>query len=288
MKISLLAAGLLAICGTLRADFGYQIHVEAKGPDLLVAPPIATHLIKGNRVARMIKGRTRVINLDNETITEIDYVKKTYSSLSFAQLKEKLPHANGATAFQTSVKPGGTKQIGILTAREQRITMTAVSPTLAHIFLDCWTMTPPGFEEVQTFRLKLGAKLGYAFAVGLEEIAAMKPELLAGLDETAKVMMESDELPVETLIRMGGPSSGDLATTEDSSMKPGMVAETLSRLESLGRRRPSSGKEEADQTPGLLADITVELSGFAAGPADEGKFNPPGGFKELKPAEPKK
>jgi hypothetical protein len=292
MNRTLSAAAVLAVfCCTLRADFGYEIRAEVTGGSLLKPEErlFITHLIKGQRLAILIKGHTTVINLENDTVTEIDYVKKTYQNLTLAQFKEKLPHTDSKVEFQSVPKPGGIKTIGILTAHEQTVRMTSTSPTLAHIFLDYWTMTPPGFEEVQDFRQKLAAKLGESFAIGVSDIVAPKPELLPGLDQAAKTLLDADELPVESIIRIGGPQSGDLAPAGGTEAKPGILGETLNQLGNISRRvtRQPSQKQQ-DEPPGLLTEITIDLTDFAAGKVDDAKINVPGNFKEIKPPEAKK
>jgi hypothetical protein len=300
MKFPLATAILLGIFSTvLHADFGYENKTEVTGGALLqtelaqrdrAKTPAALRLIKGQRMATITKEHGTVVNLGDETILEIDFSKKTYLSMKFAQMKETLDQAmkqgTPNSSFKTSSRSGTSKNIGILIAREKIVTMSRPGDgpeSLARIFLDYWTMTPPGFAEMQDFRMRLAAKLGYAYAAGLAEIGLMKPELLAGLEESAKIVIESDEMPVEAVIRLGIPGAGDLAPAADTgSQKTGLVNETLTKLGHIAHRR--SSQPPIDDDPALLAEVTVELGNFSAGPAEEAKFNVPAGFKEVKPA----
>jgi hypothetical protein len=282
-------------------------------------------------MAMVSKTHTTVVNLDNETILEIDFVKKTFLRSTFAQkklvldlaMKNGLARANqsGAAAvegpFQVFSKTTGrSKAFGFSTAREMIVTMTAgagapapgkeaaPSPSadsatqpvtyipVTQIFVDSWTLAAPGFVEAETFRRKLAAKLGYAYAAGMFEIGMVKPELLPGFEELAKLTYDGDDMPVESLIRMGGPDSGELAPTEaaTAAQKSGLLSGTLNRIESLGRKKsngPSSAEEQETSLPGLLVEMTIEFSNFSAGPAPESSFNPPVGFKDLNPPPPK-
>ncbi len=279
--------------GALRADFGFQSRTQITGGTLVQdlqakKPEVFTQLIKGHRMTIFNKKHATVINLDNDTVLEIDFAKKTFFSKKFAEIKQNLDSAmKDRTAFQVSSKTGSNKAVGVLNARERIVTMTregAGPQGVAHIFLDCWTMSLPGFEELEDFRHRLAAKLGYAFALGLSEIGMAKPELLPGLEELAKVIVEGDHVSVETTIRMGSADSGDLAPTGDAAaQKSGILTETLGRLENLGRKK-NRGVDPGVEYPGLLAEITTELGNFSSAPADEAKFNVPPGFKEVKPS----
>ena len=96
-------------------------------------------------------------------------------------------------------------------------------------------------------------------------------------------------LPVESIIRIGGPQSGDLAPAGGTEAKPGILGETLNQLGNISRRvtrQPS--QKQRDEPPGLLTEITIDLTDFAAGKVDDAKINVPGNFKEIKPPEAKK
>jgi hypothetical protein len=316
-------------CGALRADFGYDVTIKLTGGSLFQVleatgplahgakkPFVSTHLIKGNRMATLTKDHATIVNLDNETIFEIDFAKKTYSSMTFAQKKLILDEAMKtgiasinptgsatAPAFQVSSQSGRTKTIGFLSARELIVTMKVegagaasepgVSPDsgsrpqlVTRILLDSWILTVPGFGEVENFHRQLGAKLGYAYASGMFDIGIVRPELLPGFEEIGKVIPDADDMAAEATIRMGGPGSGDLAPNDSASTsQKGIVSGALSRIGSLAHKknngRQSAPSDDEPSTPGLLLEMTTEVSNLAGGAADESKFNVPAGFKEV-------
>ncbi|HUA85152.1 MAG TPA: hypothetical protein VMB85_14920 [Bryobacteraceae bacterium] len=293
-----MAASVLLFSGAARADFGYQSRMEIIGGALLKSAgdagfrarrPVAEHLIKGKRMAIVSGKHTTVINLENDTILEIDFAGKTYSSTPFTAIKEKLDRWLKGAAFASTARSGGAKRIGLLTAREHIVTMRRAAegpPALARIFLDYWTMTPPGFREMQDFHEQLAAKLGYAYAWGLTGIGMIQPELLPGFEAAAKVLTESQEMPVICTIRLGAAGTGDLAPpAETAEARAGIVSETLSRIGNLTHLK--SKKPPADEDPALLGEVMLELGEFGNGPADQSKFNVPAGFKEVKAAAPK-
>lgn len=283
------AAAAVLFSGAVRADFEYQSRTEIIGGALLKTdrdrPTVAENLIKGKRMAIVARKHTTVINLENDTILDIDFADKTYKSTPFSAVKATLDRA----AFESTARSGGSKRIGILTAREHIVTMHRAAdgpPALARIFLDYWTMTPPGFREMRDFHEQLAAKLGYAYAWGLAETGMINPELLPGFEAAAQVLTESQEMPVISTIRLGAAGSGDLAPpAETAEARAGIVSETLSRIGNLTHLKIE--KPPVDEDPALLGEVMMEFGEFGNGPADESKFNVPAGFKEVKPAEKK-
>ena len=63
-------------------------------------PIVSTHIVKGNRMASITKDHISVIDLDKETITNIDTGKKTYSVTTFAQMKQAMEDAANRRASQ--------------------------------------------------------------------------------------------------------------------------------------------------------------------------------------------
>lgn len=310
---TLLVMTLLAGEFSLRADFSYKSKTQLTGGTLFNAalamgpaareatkPVVTTHLIKGNRMATLTKDHTTVVNLDNETILEIDFSKKTYFSLTFTQMKQVLDQAmkeaiagrskSSDGTFQVASKSTGrTRSIGVMNAKEMVVTMTIegaskeAEETVTNILVDSWTLTVPGFGEAEDLRRKLGGKLSYAYASGMFKIGMLKPELLPGFEELAKVISQVDDMPVESLVRMGGPASGDLAPSV-SSEKSGVVSGALSRLGNMGRKK-TNGRQSAsaDDEQDILVEMTTELSDASAGTTEESKFNVPAGFKQVQP-----
>jgi hypothetical protein len=265
------AGAMVLFCANLRADFAYQIRTEMAGGK----SASALRLIKGKRIAIVTRQRDTVIDLEHATLLEIDFHAKTFRWTGFPPKPEiKAPE------FKIATRRGGRKEAGILVATEQVVTMTSAAPDLARIFLDQWTLTIPGIEEAQQFLLRLAAKFGYAYALGIGDLADEKPELRPGFEKAAEVLLEAQEMPVAAILRIGKAGDGDLAPGEQA--REGIVAGALGRVEKMAHLKKDRSAEEQD--PAVLADVRITLSDFGGGPADETKFNPPGGFKEIKPA----
>jgi hypothetical protein len=209
---------ILLTVATLRADYTYQSTTRLTGARDSSA---TTNFIKGNRMAIVAKNHTTVIDLDKETIVEIDVTKKQYSVITFAQMKQAMQDAvaksNTEASFKVSAKATGqTKAVGVLKAKELVLTITGSMD----ITVDSWLASIPGYEEVKEFHRKMGEKLGYAFASGMPQIAMAQPQSLQGFAEVAKEMNKVEGVPVQSTTKMG--SAGE-TTTELGSFSSGPV-----------------------------------------------------------------
>ena len=333
----------MASCATLRADFTYGQTAQMTGGalfDMLKTlgplarqarePMVTTVIVKGNRMANISKERIQVIDLDKETITEIDPAKKQYSVVTFAQMKQAMDEAinraqnqktkkSGDTAgapnldtnFNVSAKnTGRTKTVSGLEAKESVITMTlqgtdtdtgqSGSMVIAD---DAWMASVPGYDEVKAFHKKMGEKMGYAFGSGMAQMGMMRPETLKGFAEVSKEMASAEGVPVETVMKMGGAGTGTDACaaaqsqqsqqSDSPNLGKAAAGAALGRLglggfgrkknndpqASGGQTQPQSGAASSDCA--LLMEMTTQLSGFSAGPADTSKFEVPAGFKQV-------
>lgn len=228
-----------------RADFSYQSRIQIDGRE----PVTVTRAIKGTRMAILSHKHTEVIDLAGETITAIDYSKKTYSVTPFAAWKKVLDdaaaHAPRETSFRVTTHAGeglAARPIGVLNAAESVIGITGAGGAL-NITIHTWVGTVPGYEEMRDFIDHLAAKLGYTFAAGLAEEALRVPDALPGLDEAIKELNQSRGAPIETTIKITSPEK-------------------------------------------TIAGISIHLGKFGGGAQAVAIFNVPDGFKKVDAAVP--
>lgn len=163
----------------------------------MFAPMTTTTMVHGNQKAVVSKDFTEITDLDKETVTHIDTVHKTYTVVTFAQMRQAFqqmpkqmeqaqdqakqdqaqqpqqPKSDLKTSFDVSVKNTGvTKEISGLTAQEQLVTlqMHVTDPNAAAtqgpnavtyvVTTDAWiTPDPPEVKEIQDFDKRFGQKL---------------------------------------------------------------------------------------------------------------------------------
>ncbi len=216
MKIRKIAALGIILLGNrlMYADASYQETTQITGGSMVdglksvsflsksmsnaFAPMTTTTMVHGNQKAVVGKDYMEITDLDRETITHVDTVHKTYSVVTFAQMRqafENMPkqmeqaqaQAKEAQAQQTAQQPktdlktsfdvsakntGVTKEVNGLMAQEQVVTMQmhitdpkapptdAVNSVTYVITTDAWIAPdPPEVKEIQDFDLRMGQKL---------------------------------------------------------------------------------------------------------------------------------
>ena len=126
-------AGVL-LCVAARADFSYEQTSKMTGGAMMGMmkmagafskaarePMRSTVMVKGDKMAMVSGERINIIDLDAETFTDVDLAKKTYASITFAEMgramqkmAEKMSQQKSADSanmqFKASVKPTGKHQ----------------------------------------------------------------------------------------------------------------------------------------------------------------------------------
>jgi hypothetical protein len=212
-KFTAVGAVLLANLSTARvafADASYQSTTQITGGALvdtvksvsflgksmsnMLAPTSTITMVHGNQKAVVSKDSTEIIDLDKETITRIDNIKKTYTVTTFAQMRQAMadlpkqmdqaeakmqqaqaqqPKTDLKMTFDANVKNTGvTKEVNGLMAQEQLITVTMKmtdpsAPTtdgpnsISYVITtDAWIAPdPPVIKEIQDFDIRMGKKM---------------------------------------------------------------------------------------------------------------------------------
>jgi hypothetical protein len=162
----------------------------------MLAPTTTTTMIHGNQKAVVSKDFTEITDLDKETVTHIDNLHKTYTVVTFVQMRQAFqqmpkqmqqaqdqakqaqqqqpqqPKSDLKTSFDVSVKNTGvSKEINGLTAQEQLVTLqmhvtdpnappTQTSAVTYVVTTDAWiSPDPPEVKEIQDFDKRFGQKL---------------------------------------------------------------------------------------------------------------------------------
>jgi hypothetical protein len=276
------AGAALLSAASLLADFQYQQTTKITGGALagfmkfagafskkVNEPMTSTVYVKGNRMAHIDGRMGSIIDLDKETITSIDFEKKTYSVMTFAQMKQAFQDAmakmkeqpqqkDGANvdlSVKASVKETGkTREISgyntkgyIMTLMMEGTDQKSGQTGAMGVTSDMW-LAPDisGYQEVRDFHRRMGEKLGMMMGGGImDRMQLMQPQLGKGLLEAAKEMSKMKGIPVLTVMRMGGTQNGQPLPA---------ASEAPDAAKSQG---PSAG-EVAGQTAGNAAGNSIE------------------------------
>jgi hypothetical protein len=311
VRIVSVVAALAATCALVHADFSYQESAQMTGGTMLTvlklggpftrgarAAQISTVAIKGNRMLRSDKDSTSIIDLDKETITDIDISKKTYSVTTFAQIRaamekaveeakkrDKSKDTKGAEMkFKVTAKATGeTKEIRTLTAKELVIGMemqatdTKTGETGSfNMANEAWMANVAGYDQVKVFELKMAQKMAAAFRPGMEQMATTQPMMVQGMAEAAKEMAKVDGVPIQSVMRMGSGTVEDLeaagkkseADKGDGKGKSGgavagAIAGRITGIGGFGRKKADDNKQDKqakDDGKAPAAVILMEMT----------------------------
>lgn len=201
-------------------------------------PIVSNVYLKGNKLARIAPDHAEIIDLDKETITNIDMVKHTYTVMTFEQMREQMRKAmeqakqqqpkqdaqqqnpDVKMSFDVKVRNTGVqKQVSGLDTKEAILTMTMNATDQKSqqtgsmaITNDMW-MAPdiPGYEQVRDFHIKMAEKLGLMESgVGLDmsRLLAQNPGANEALADMTKEMEKLKGVPVMQVMRMGSTANG--------------------------------------------------------------------------------
>jgi hypothetical protein len=322
----------VAAAGMLLADFSYEQTSKVTGGAMASMMKLAgafsrqarepirsTVAVKGDRMLHGSEVHTQIIDLSKETITTVDFQRKTWSVMTFAEMTQMLDELskkmkdkqNGEVHFKMSANATGqTRQIGGVEAKEMlmKMVMEGTDPKSGQtggmvIATNMW-MAPkaPGYEEVTNFYKRMSEKL--AWTPGTSMFGMGNPDVAKGMAEVYKEMAKMDGMPVLQEIRMTGEGQAAGQTSEGQAQPQPQAQPQAEQSPSVGSAIGSAlggrfgrfgrgKKKDADQTsdaskpaaqsssPGSLLEMTTELSNFSSAPVDASRFEVPAGFKQV-------
>jgi len=293
-----LVAPFLLAPAPLFADYTYQETTQLTGGSMLHMikmagafssqakkagdPIVSTVYIKGNRMAKVNQDNIEIIDLDKETITNVDDLKHTYTVMTFQQMREQMAKAaqeaqkrsdqktqqqqnpDVKTSFDVKVhNTGAEKQVNGLSSHESILTMTMNATdqktqqtgSMA-ITNDMW-MVPeiPGYDQVREFYRKMGEKMGMTttgMGTDMSRMLAANPGATQAMTDMAKEMEKLKGVPVLQVMRMGSTTDG----------KP-LPAASEAPLPPDNSPAMPSGSEIAKQS--MASALTSKLGGFGFG-----------------------
>ncbi|MGH9630818.1 MAG: hypothetical protein ACRD7E_21095, partial [Bryobacteraceae bacterium] len=236
---NLFLTGVLFCCCTslLFADFSYEQSSKITGGMMAGMMKFAgafskqarepmkmTILVKGDRMATVTNDNISVIDLNSETMTEINLKKKTYSSITFAEMAKAMEQmaakaagqknkseSDAEMSFKADLKTTGqTRQINGFDTRQTIMTLELEGRDKKSgdtgsmvVIADMW-MAPkvPGYEEVTEFYARMAKKINWAPGGGmLSAIANSQPGMREGFAEITKQASQLEGIPVLQITR---------------------------------------------------------------------------------------
>ncbi len=280
-------------------------------------PVESTILVKGNRMAHINPDHTQIIDLDKETITEIDHQKKQYSVVTFQQMKQQMQDAvkkaqeHPATPttepkedktpppemkFKVDVtNTGATKDVAGLSAKESilKMALEAKDQDSGHtgamaITNDMW-MVPevPGYKQVNEFNKKMAVKMGDVFSPAYSAfspaLVASQPGMSSGFAGMAKEMSKLQGVPVSQIMRLGTTMDGTPLPAASEAPLPKSTGPSAS---DVAQNAASNAATSATNTAASNAESKVgsHMGSFGGVASSLGNLGGLGGFHKKKPA----
>jgi hypothetical protein len=267
-RLTTLAVALAVPCAAL-ADYTYQETTQITGGSIVSMmklagtfssqarkagdPVVSSIYLKGNRMAHVSADSMEIIDLDKQTVTHVDLVKKTYTVITFEQMKDQVakarqqmeqrpiaqpasppaPNGNVQMSFDVKVREtGATKEVSGLDAKEAIMTMTmnATDTTTQQtgamaVTNDLWLVPEiPGYTQIGEFYQRMGKEMGSMTAgVGLDlsKLLAQNPGATQALSDMGKEMQKIKGVPVLQVMRMGTTLNGQpLPAASEAPLPP--------------------------------------------------------------------
>jgi len=237
-KIVTAFAIMLLAAFTLSADFSYQQTSTVTGGMMAsmmkvagvfsksaTEPVHSTISVKGDKLMHRTQNEGSIIDLNAQTITRIDFQKKTYSVMTFAEMKAAMEQAaqkaqkaqdkkSGQTAqvdYKVSVdSTGKTRQINGIDTKEMMLKMEAQTTDqqsgqtgAVSMNSDMWIASDmAGYQEVRDFYRRMAEKLDWSPSGNM---FMANPGVSQGMAGMTKEMAKIDGVPVLQVTTMGAP-----------------------------------------------------------------------------------
>lgn len=250
-----------------------------------------------------------IVDLDQEKIYTLDTKKKTYSVMTFEEMRQKMASAmaqakqkqadSGEAAPQMSAsadvevtETGRTETINgydckqylmdmDVTLSSEKEQQSATMSTTMEIWL---SKDVPGVDEVQAFYVEMAKKLGTAdvarqmFGQGGDQ--GQGAQFSANMSKMTTEMRKLDGFALRTVMYVGDPEA---AKKEAMGEKPegGGLGGMLKKMGPFGRGGGDQGAEQGGAPGGVMMKMTTETKNIETKPIDPKVFAVPDNFKQV-------
>lgn len=256
-----------------------------------------------------------IVDLKGERIITLDNKKKTYSVMTFAEMKKKMEEAMATMRSKQAEasKKGKQENPDVSLGADVKVTETGRKETIEGLeckeyildmgltvtnekekqsgrmstVTEMWlAKNAPGQQELRAFYRKMGQKLG-TMSLGTQFLqGGQKGEqqqmMSMDMQKMANEMKKMDGHAMRSVMYFGDPEA---AKKEAMGEKPegggGGLGGMLKRMKSGGQSE-ESGSGQGQQSPGtVVMKITTETTKIDTKPIDPEVFQIPGGYKEV-------
>jgi hypothetical protein len=293
------AAALVALAAvSARADFSYEQTSKITGGMMAgmmkfagafskqAREPIQmTVSVQGDRLSTASAHHISIIDLNAETMTDVDVDKKTYAVITFAeftramqQMSEKMGEktGDGSMNFKADVKQtGATRAINGFQTKETILTIEIEGQDKKSgekgamtVVTDMWLAPDlPGYEEVRSFYTRMAQKLAWTPGMGgMGAMMGRQAGMMKGMSEMYKEASKLQGVPVLQVVRMGGMAGGmseaDMAKMQEAQAQSQQQQQQAPPPPSAGDAAGSAATGAALGRMGKLGGLAGAAGGF--------------------------
>ncbi|HEY3130918.1 MAG TPA: hypothetical protein VGL91_15795 [Acidobacteriota bacterium] len=275
--------------------------------------------IHGDRLRREDSQRVQVIRLDKEDFVDINLKDKTYTILTFDQMRAQIEEAQRKLSessrdkgrdtpdvtFKLDFKDTGkTETINgypcrefVMEARMEAQDKEKKQSAEMVMNGNLWvTDSVPGYQEAKEFHRKLAQKMGALF-LSRNQGAMNDPRIGKAMQEMANKTATMNGTPIISVVTFSAAGTGDpnaqgQAQTEAKPKEDSSPIPSFGKiLGGFGRKKKEEKKEEKKETDSttqtstggvVLFKARTEYSDFSTSSVDASLFDIPAGFKQLR------
>jgi hypothetical protein len=274
----------------------------------------ATISFKGNKMRREDSlGQVEIIDLGGRRITQIDTRKKTYSTMTFDEMRARMEEARKKAAEQqakrnkeqasqvkivpkVTITPGtGSKRLLDYNAKEMKMRvdmeMTSDDPKAkgqsANMWVDSDSFVAPvkGYDEVKHFYQRMAKELNWIPGAMVGGNAQIAPAMI----EFRKSATTLNGMPLFSMVSVGmaGQPGAPQQTSRDEQKSGGNpLSNGIGGL--FGKKKKRDDAAQGDKsgstpsgTPGSLMDSATEVTSVSTNAVDASLFQIPAGYKQV-------
>jgi hypothetical protein len=270
---------------------------------------------KGNKMRREDSlGQIEIIDLDARSITNIDTKKKTYSTMTFDEMRARMEEARKKAAEEQAkrnkekpsqvkivpkiqITPGtSTKKLLDYNAKEMKLRvdmeMSSDDPKAkgqtANMWVnsDEWIAPVKGYDEVKRFYQRMAKELDWVPGA----VLGANPQIAPAMVEYRKSAATLSGMPLLSLVSVGmagQPGAPPPAAHDDQKESSGNpITHGIGGIFGKKKKKDDAAQDDKSTsapagTPGSLMDTTTEVTSVSTSAVDAGLFKIPEGYKQV-------
>lgn len=273
---------------------------------------VSTISLKGNKLRREDSlGMAEIIDLDAKQIIHLDNRKKTYSVMTFAEMKAQMEEArrkaaeqqakhNKGQQGQVTIVPkiqvsagSGNKKLLDYSAKEMKVRvdmeMQSSDPKAQGQSANMWVSSDSfiapvkGYDEMKRFYARLARELDWLPGA----VLGANPQVAPAMVEYRKTAANLSGMPLLSMVSVGmAGQAGPQASADDQKQAANSGGNPITH--GIGGMFKKKKKDDAAQddasakpAPNSLMDTTIEVTSVSTKAVDAALFQIPQGYKQI-------